>query len=306
MNVLSIRGGGMRGLAPAMLLSQMEKQLGEPLYKHFDMIVGTSTGAILATALGLGIPASEIISFYCVDGPKIFTRRLAHRFGLLGSKYDGKGLMAALEARFESKLFSDCKTKVRVTTTNVESLKAVVLRNDDKSFTGKASIAAYCSAAAPTYFDPYTDLKGNYYADGGLYANNPALVAYHEAFRTTRATPGAPSLANSRFIILDIGCPQAKTHAANKPGIFGFGPNAISVMMEAGQNFVETICADALSANYLAVVPELGNASAALDCTSEDNLRALIATGLKAWSDNAIKIGEFLTRGSSLPNLKEK
>lgn len=298
MNVLSIRGGGMRGLAPAMLLSQMEKALGVPLYQHFDLIVGTSTGAILAIAVGLGIPAEEVVKFYVVDGPKIFKRRLLHRFGLLGSKYDGKKLQEALDVRFEHKLYSECKTAVSVTTTNVESLKACILRSSDHNSL-KASTAAYCSAAAPTYFDPFISDTGAYYADGGLFANNPALVALHESYKMAKAKKDA----SAKLLLLDVGCPHAKARSANRPGIFGFGPEAISVMMEAGQNFVETLCTDALQADYMALVPELGFASAGLDCTNDENLRALLAMGSKAWGDNAEKISGFLKRGSSLPLL---
>jgi len=292
MNVLSIRGGGIRGLAPAQFLSQMESALASPISKHFDLIVGTSTGAILAIALGLGIPADEIVKFYVVDGPNIFKRRLAHRFGLLGSKYDGAKLQVALDARFSHKQFGECIVPVSVTTTNVETLKAVVLRSS--TFKAFASTAAYCSAAAPTYFDPYQSANGSFYVDGGLYANNPALVAVHEASLLLKAG----SKAGSKVSILDLGCPQAKVVPDIKPGIFGFGPGAISVMMEAGMNFTETFCSDAFGAAYLSVVPDLGMASAALDDTSDDNLRSLMSDGLKAWGDFAPKVSELLMNSS--------
>jgi predicted acylesterase/phospholipase RssA len=300
MNVLSIRGGGIRGLAPAQFLSQMESALNKPISEYFDLIVGTSTGAILATALGLGIPAAEVVKFYVVDGPNIFKRRLAHRFGLLGSKYNGATLRAALDARFANRLFTQCVVPVAVTTTNVETLKAVVLRSGDGSFTGHAAVAAYCSAAAPTYFDPYKDSNGSYYVDGGLYANNPAIVALHEASQLLKVS----TKSGSKVSLLDLGCPRAKITPDIKPGVFGFAPGAISVMMEAGMNFVETFCSDAFGAAYLPVVPELGTASAALDDTSDDNLRALLTMGSKAWGDNAPKVNAFLLASSAVPGKK--
>src|SRR3954468_9554581 len=77
--ILSIDGGGIRGLIPAKVLAELERELHliEPtkkLYEHFDLICGTSTGAILAIAIGLGIPAADLVEFYKKNATSIFPK----------------------------------------------------------------------------------------------------------------------------------------------------------------------------------------------------------------------------------------
>jgi len=70
--ILSIDGGGIRGIYPATILAEIEKSLPEPLCKYFDLIAGTSTGGIIALGIGLGFKASEIVNFYEKYGANIF------------------------------------------------------------------------------------------------------------------------------------------------------------------------------------------------------------------------------------------
>jgi len=70
--ILSIDGGGIKGVFPASFLTTLEESLGHPIAKFFDLIVGTSTGGIIALGLGLGLSAKEILSFYEEHGPSIF------------------------------------------------------------------------------------------------------------------------------------------------------------------------------------------------------------------------------------------
>ena len=101
--ILSIDGGGIRGIYPATILAEIEKHLPEPLYKYFDLIAGTSTGGIVALAIGLGFKATEIVGFYETYGPKIFGgwrswKAIKH---LVSTKYDNKELQKALEETFK-------------------------------------------------------------------------------------------------------------------------------------------------------------------------------------------------------------
>lgn len=79
--ILSIDGGGIRGVFPAALLAWVEEHVGNPIASYFDLIAGTSTGGIIAIGLGLGIPAAEILRLYEEKGPLIFDQ---HR-GLLSN-----------------------------------------------------------------------------------------------------------------------------------------------------------------------------------------------------------------------------
>jgi patatin-like phospholipase/acyl hydrolase len=127
--ILSLRGGGIRGLAVAAFLSRLEDEAG-PLSSKFDLIVGTSTGGILAIALGLGLSPKDIIRFYVEDGPAVFKRRVLHYFGLTGAKYDSNVLRARLGARFGADArMRSCTTRVMVTATNLETEGAQFIKS---------------------------------------------------------------------------------------------------------------------------------------------------------------------------------
>ena len=72
MNVLSLDGGGIRGLVAATIIAKLEQDLGKQAYQMFDLMVGTSTGGILALGLSLGIPASTLVQVYTTDASRIF------------------------------------------------------------------------------------------------------------------------------------------------------------------------------------------------------------------------------------------
>ena len=78
MKVLAIDGGGIRGLIPALVLAEIERRTGRRIADMVDLLAGTSTGGILACALGKPdpLPAAEIAAIYEEEGPKIFSRSL--------------------------------------------------------------------------------------------------------------------------------------------------------------------------------------------------------------------------------------
>src|SRR6266480_5494931 len=70
--ILSLDGGGIRGVFPAAFLSKLEEHLDKPIGRYFDLIAGTSTGGIIAIGLGLGLSAGDIVKLYVEQGPAIF------------------------------------------------------------------------------------------------------------------------------------------------------------------------------------------------------------------------------------------
>src|SRR5688500_20096318 len=101
--VLAIDGGGIRGIIPALVLAELERRSGRPVFELFDLIAGTSTGGILACALCAPdpLPAEEVAAIYEEEGPAIFDRsawqRIRSAEGLLDEKYDAGALDRALE-----------------------------------------------------------------------------------------------------------------------------------------------------------------------------------------------------------------
>ncbi|MCU0772369.1 MAG: patatin-like phospholipase family protein [Verrucomicrobia bacterium] len=201
--VLSIDGGGIRGIIPAMILAEIERRTGQPIARMFDLIAGTSTGGILTLALTRPGPrrvhpkftAAELVDLYEKEGPRIFSRSIWHRLhavgNLLEEKYPSKGLQTALRAYLGQTRLKDALTEVLVTAYEIEGrfpwfFKRHRARTDTATHDFPMTDVAHATAAAPTYFEPVkvTTREGSdEYAliDGGVYANNPAMCAYVEA-----------------------------------------------------------------------------------------------------------------------------
>ncbi len=192
--ILALDGGGLRGAFTAAVLAQWAEMLGDAgghdIVKHFDLIAGTSTGAILAIGLGLGQTPLEILEFYREQGPKIFPKdsRLRH---WVESKHDSLVLRSALEAVFGKKMLQESRCRLVLPTVRAihGEAEAIVTGHgpDRKAFLGFSAVdAALASSAAPTYFDEAVverPIASGMYLDGGIWANNPVLPAITEAMR---------------------------------------------------------------------------------------------------------------------------
>jgi hypothetical protein len=202
--ILSIDGGGIRGLIPAKVLANLEIELqrihpDRKLYEHFDLICGTSTGAILAVGLGLGISAADLVGFYKENAQVIFPKwylkvipRSARAF--ITSIYSNKLLRKKLEEVFTAAnngvvpTLNDLKTKVCIPVFNgndgkINVLKTRHLEEYRRDYKLPAHEAVLSSASAPVYFPPHTFDFSNAHGsgtnvnmiDGGIFANNPAI-----------------------------------------------------------------------------------------------------------------------------------
>ena len=192
--ILALDGGGLRGTFTAAVLAQWDDMIknggGNQIVKHFDLVAGTSTGAILAIGLGLGLTPLAILDFYRTQGPKLFPkdRRLRH---WLRSKHESATLRATLEEVFGNKrLRESCCRLVLPTVRAIHGEAEAVVTPHSPDRTGFSNIsavdAALASSAAPTYFDEAvvdSPIAPASYLDGGIWANNPVLPAIAEAVR---------------------------------------------------------------------------------------------------------------------------
>src|SRR2546421_322040 len=121
--VLSIDGGGIKGAFPGSFLATLEESTSGSIADHFDLIVGTSTGGIIALALGLGFTAAEVLEFYEKLGPLVFAGgRLVRAIRWVGlSKYESGPLRRALESKFGERRLGESKTRLVVPATNLET-----------------------------------------------------------------------------------------------------------------------------------------------------------------------------------------
>lgn len=190
--ILAIDGGGIRGVMPAAFLHAIERDLAAPIHKYFDLIVGTSTGGIIALALAHGIPAETILRLYREKGSEIFKRRIdlmpkMLASCVLGSVYRSKPLQQELRSVFgDDTLIGDavcrvCIPAISVTTGNITVFKT---RHHEDFFRDRKlqtwRVAA-ATAAAPIYFRPAKIPDVGWFIDGGLWANSPGLVGVAEA-----------------------------------------------------------------------------------------------------------------------------
>lgn len=204
--ILSIDGGGIRGIFPAMFLAEYEAKLksqGNPnwqVYQNFDFICGTSTGGIMAIALSLGIPAQEIYDLYYDNAKVIFGNKRRFITTFFRSSHKRSALEQLVKEKFEAAnnntepRLVDCKKPTCVTIYDLQEGCPSVLKSKyhDKfirDYHIPAYQAAMATSAAPTYFTPYSndyvDLNGlrktfHNKVDGGVFCNNPTLTAIIE------------------------------------------------------------------------------------------------------------------------------
>lgn len=200
-NILSIDGGGIRGIIPARILGEIERKTGKPISSLFDLIAGTSTGGIIA--LGLAKPdehrkprysADDMVRFYEEEGPYIFAKDYLRSFFTLGNlvdeKYSSSPIEKVLSRYFKRTYLDEALTNLLITSYEIERRDAFFFKTwRAKKDTRKNFLmrdVARATSAAPTYFEPEricTQDTSKYYAliDGGVFANNPAMCAYAEA-----------------------------------------------------------------------------------------------------------------------------
>ncbi|MDX2175561.1 MAG: patatin-like phospholipase family protein [Candidatus Sumerlaeia bacterium] len=197
--VLSIDGGGIRGIIPALVLAHLEKEVGKPACRMFDLMGGTSTGGIISLALArpgsmAGLPrysASDVAKLYEQRGKDIFARSfwkgVSSAGGVTDEKYSHKGLEAVLEEYFEREPMGSALRDVFVTSYDIQQRTPTFIKSwkaEHRSM--QMRHAARATSAAPTYFEPAgISVGGSVSAliDGGVFINSPALSAYAEARR---------------------------------------------------------------------------------------------------------------------------
>ena len=186
--ILSIDGGGFRGLFAAHILRRIEEEWQVDWRDQFGLLAGTSTGSILTAGLACGLSARRLAEFYDAYGEEIFSPRLRSRldvFNLFTSRYAKARLQARLEETFGGITLGEVSVPLILPAVDIGNGCVHVFKsNFHNSFvrdqTVRVSDAVLASCAAPTYFDPH-NVQVYQVVDGGLWANNPSLVAAIDA-----------------------------------------------------------------------------------------------------------------------------
>lgn len=185
--ILSIDGGGARGIIPAYILKRIADEFEiDNFYEEFDLIVGTSTGSIIAAGLALGEPIEKIHDLYLNEAENIFSIKNGIYGGIvLKPRYRKDILVELLKRVFKDKKMKDSKTRLMIPATDLTNGNVYIHKsNYDEKFVRDKNTLVYkavlSSCSAPIYFKPEKVNESYLLADGGLWANNPSLLAYTE------------------------------------------------------------------------------------------------------------------------------
>lgn len=197
--ILSLDGGGVKGAFSASVLAEIERMTGKRIADHFDLVTGTSTGGIIALGIGLGLSCQEILEFYKVHSPKIFPatglhRRLRFLYRTIWPRRSQRQLRKALEAVFGDAKLGDSSRRLVLPSYDGNSGRIHLFKTAHhggyrQDLFKSAVDVAMATAAAPTFFPAYSSSNGPAYIDGGVWANNPAMLGVLEAICILKQIP---------------------------------------------------------------------------------------------------------------------
>ena len=193
-NILALDGGGIRGVYGAHVLAKLEDTIGASVRERFDLIAGTSTGSILAGAASMGIPMKTLVGLFESQAGRIFSRRRFSLFPVLRSRYSTHPLDQVIGEYLPEVTMGEVPTPLMITSSDISTggvhvFKSRYLEELGEPYMRDGQVrlrdAILASCAAPLYFDPWQ--VGEYLlADGGLWANNSAIIAVTEAMAKFR------------------------------------------------------------------------------------------------------------------------
>lgn len=289
--VLAVDGGGIRGVIPATVLAEVERRTGRAVSSLFDLIVGTSTGGIIALGLtkpgddgGPAWKASDLVTLYEREGHNIFSRSIWQRIrsvdGILDAKYGARGLEHALERYFGDARLGQALAAVMVPAYDLERRQPFFFRSrraaEDPAYDFLMREAARATSAAPTYFEPpqlRNAATGERFAlvDGGVFANNPAMTAYAEILSKHR---------DADVLMLSLGTGQLTRpipyEEARGWGVLGWARPILDVVLDGVSDTTDYELEQVLgTVRHVRLQTELDRGSDDLDDATPENIATL-------------------------------
>lgn len=316
LRVLAVDGGGIRGMIPAMVLDHLEQLTGKPCCELFDLVAGTSTGAICA--LGIAVPVApgarlprysgaDLVSLYRDEGPLVFGRRWFRRLpgfkfmgDLAGPKYPARGVEEVLRRRFAHDdgseiMLSEALVDAIVPTYDI-AVRAPYFFKRSKARVDLVDDAPVwqvtrAAAAAPSFFPPALVEPGRgrrVLVDGGVVANNPAMCAYIEALEAQHRRPD--------LILVSLGTGEHPRpigyREASGWGVAGWSEQLMGVLLDGESDAVDHQLRRLMApGRYYRFQTRLLSASDAMDDTSTANLQALERTAHQLLAEHVVPLG---------------
>jgi len=325
--ILSIDGGGIRGIIPGQVLLHIEKLLQEitgdndrRIADHFDLVAGTSTGGILSCAYLMpgedGRPlykAPEVVKIYFERGQEIFTNTLMHRVkslgGVLDEKYTSEGLEAALLDYFGDTKLSELLKPTLITAYDIKRRRSLFFTQHDAHHPESnfyVRDVTRATASAPGYFQVariQSIGKKKIYPliDGGVFANNPSMCAYAEVRKASKRDRDTVVAVEMAMLSLGTGyaCNSYKHEDAEHWGMAGWMVPLVDIMMSGVSETVDYQLQQLFDTTgkpeqYLRINGELKNQDDSMDNVDPENFKALEKFGNNLFKKNKAKIKRFL------------
>lgn len=308
--VLSIDGGGIRGIIPAMVVAHIERKLNKPAHELFDLLVGTSTGGILA--LGLSRPganrpaqfsARRVVKLYEEQGANIFEyslwRKLRTVGGILDEAYSHEVLEDILGKYFAGATLADCEVPTMVTSYDIQNRRTVFL----KSWHGDhqpllCRDAARATSAAPTYFEPKpldTGDVASVLIDGGIFMNSPSVSAYAEARKLFPDDPIAVLSLGTGELTQPIPFEEARTWGSALRVM-----SLLDCMFDGVSKAADHQMRLFLGERYYRLQTSLDTASDDIDDASAENIGSLKTIARDLIKQNEAALAQFFTMESKV------
>ncbi|MFW6364225.1 MAG: patatin-like phospholipase family protein, partial [Spirochaeta sp.] len=262
--ILSLDGGGLRGLISLGLIRRVGEAMGNPeWYNRAQLYAGTSTGGIIALGMASGIPLQRIEQLYRTRGPRIFNRKswwyMSSVFRLLRSGYNNRVLRQELDRLFAATTIQELDRAVVIPSYLLDNRSAVYRRWKPKIFHNLAGsdqdhglcshIARYTSAA-PSYFP-----SAGGYIDGAVYANNPSMCALAQALDPRNTN----TVAEREISIVSIGTGLTAHYQPGKRhawGMLRWAPKLIRIVFDGSEGIADYQCRQILGPQrYLRMQP---------------------------------------------------
>lgn len=315
--VLSIDGGGIRGVIPAMILTELEKITGKPTSQLFDLVAGTSTGGIISLALtkpksgqdnSPAFTAKDLVQMYEKNGSRIFSKSLLHTIvaagNLLEEKYTSAGIEGVLKEYFGDMKLSQSLLPVIIPAYETERRISWFFKSSraklDPEYDFLLRDVARSTSAAPTYFEPNkinVDGPAGYYSfiDGGVYANNPSMCAYVEA---KSMFPDADKII---FVSLGTGSQskQLKYKDVKGWGLAMWAQPILNVVFDGVETTIDfqlqQLFENPRYGSYTRFQPKLDGLDEAMDKADFENIRALKLLAERLIRENSNQLNDLAT-----------
>jgi patatin-like phospholipase/acyl hydrolase len=300
--ILSLDGGGIRGVLTAVLLQRLEEKVPGFISK-IDMVAGTSTGGILALGLAYGLTPAQCQTIYTTQGREIFADsfwdNLVDFGNLRGSQYPNKNLQSVLAQYFGDKKLSDLQKRVLVSSFHLDNeaydprafrtWKAKFFHNfpeEGSDVNERIVDAALRTSAAPTYFPIYQG-----YIDGGVVANNPSVCALAQALDSVKVVEDGAErpIRMDEIALISVGTGKNQQYISEKNADWGLAQWArhlVSILIDGTAGVAEYQSRQLLGDHYCRLDPTLREA---INLDSVAKITRLIEIGSDADITEAVE-----------------